>query len=136
MSVRRRAVLPLATEQLDAYSPSHVSAFPICAIYPNESLLIEVLREEREKMRKLLYLHVDGGRRGETFFMFALSIVWVWKILVKKLSLYAHQTRMEYEKVSLSWHAKSLQLKNNIFVIMKATPERKDREERYARCGR
>lgn len=56
-----------------------------------------------------------------------MSIVWVWKMLVKKLSLYAHQTRMEYEKVSLSWHAKSLQLKNNIFVIMKATPGRRDR---------
>lgn len=73
MSVRRRAVPPLATEQLDAYSPSHVSAFPICAIYPNESLLIEVLREEKEKMRKLLYLYAEGA--GELFSMFALCLL-------------------------------------------------------------
>lgn len=136
MSVRRRAGPPLATEQLDAYSPSHVSAFPICAIYPNESLLIEVLREEKEKMEKLLYLFVEAGRGKLFFHVCSMSIVWVWKMLVKKHSVYAHQTRMEYEKVSLSWHAKSLQLKNNIFVIMKATPGQRERIGKDARCGR
>lgn len=69
VSVQRRAVPPSAIEQLDAYSPLHVSAYPICATCPDESSLIRMFVEENKNYCvyvKLFYLLIVGIEKLST----------------------------------------------------------------------
>lgn len=116
-SGRHRAVPPWAIEQLGACSPLHESVYPICATCPNESWLSGKRKQKKSKV--IVWCWKSFSRR---FVYCSLCVLALCLEIVKAFTLIMKCRKINFSMCVLN--AESLQLKNNIFSVIKVVVTR------------